>query len=211
MESLLDRNYEVNAVKLGLTGGIACGKSTVAAMLVARSAKLVDADQAAREVVLPGEPALAAIVAAFGQAVLNEDGTMNRAEVGRLVFDNRERLTALEGILHPAIRNRMWEQIRAYEAEDPKQLIIADIPLLYETGQAGLYDAVMVVYVPRSVQMERLMTRNALTHEQAEQRVGLQMDIEEKRGLADIVIDNSGTLENTEQQVDRFWLEQGLS
>ncbi|NBC67584.1 dephospho-CoA kinase [Paenibacillus sacheonensis] len=198
-------------MKLGLTGGIACGKSTVAAMLVARGAKLVDADQAAREVVLPGEPALAAIVAAFGQAVLNEDGTMNRAEVGRLVFDNRERLTALEGILHPAIRNRMWEQIRAYEAEDPKQLIIADIPLLYETGQAGLYDAVMVVYVPKRVQMERLMTRNSLTHEQAQQRVGLQMDIEEKRGLADIVIDNSGTLANTEQQVDRFWLEQGLS
>ncbi|MBM7564087.1 dephospho-CoA kinase [Paenibacillus sacheonensis] len=201
----------MNALKLGLTGGIACGKSTVAAMLVARGAKLVDADQAAREVVLPGEPALAAIVAAFGQAVLNEDGTMNRAEVGRLVFDNRERLTALEGILHPAIRNRMWEQIRAYEAEDPKQLIIADIPLLYETGQAGLYDAVMVVYVPKRVQMERLMTRNSLTHEQAQQRVGLQMDIEEKRGLADIVIDNSGTLANTEQQVDRFWLEQGLS
>ncbi|QHW33941.1 dephospho-CoA kinase [Paenibacillus rhizovicinus] len=197
-------------MKLGLTGGIACGKSTVSAMLVARGAKLVDADQAAREVVLPGEPALAAIVSAFGQAVLNEDGTMNRAEVGKLVFDNRERLTVLESILHPAIRSRMWAQIHAYEAEDPKQLIIADIPLLYETGQAELYDAVMVVYVPRNIQAQRLMARNALALEQAEQRIALQMDIEEKRSLADFVIDNSGTLEDTKQQVDRFWEEQGL-
>lgn len=197
-------------MKLGLTGGIACGKSTVAAMLVSRGAKLVDADQAAREVVLPGEPALAAIIAAFGQAVLNGDGTMNRTEVGKLVFDNRERLTVLESILHPAIRSRMWAQIHAYEAEDPKQLIIADIPLLYETGQADLYDAVMVVYVPRVVQTERLMARNGLPREQAEQRIALQMDIEEKRSLADYVIDNSGTLDETKQQVDRFWREQDL-
>ena len=197
-------------MKLGLTGGIACGKSTVSAMLVARGAKLVDADQAAREVVLPGEPALAAIAAEFGQAVLNEDGTMNRAEVGKLVFNDRDRLNVLESILHPAIRNRMWAQIRAYEAEDSAQLIIADIPLLYETGQADLYEAVMVVYAPKTVQTERLMDRNGLTREQAEQRIALQMDIEEKRSLADFVIDNSGTLDETEQQVERFWQEQGL-
>ncbi|NBD27007.1 dephospho-CoA kinase [Paenibacillus glycinis] len=197
-------------MKLGLTGGIACGKSTVSAMLVARGAKLVDADQAAREVVLPGEPALEAIAAEFGQAVLNEDGTMNRAEVGKLVFNDRDRLNVLESILHPAIRNRMWTQIRAHEAEDPAQLIIADIPLLYETGQADLYDAVMVVYAPKTVQAERLMTRNGLTREQAEQRIDLQMDIEQKRSLADVVIDNSGTLDDTKQQVERFWQEQGL-
>lgn len=197
-------------MKLGLTGGIACGKSTVSAMLAARGAKLVDADQAAREVVLPGEPALAAIVAEFGQAVLHEDGTMNRAEVGKLVFNDRERLKALEAILHPAIRGWMWARIHAYEAEDPNRLIIADIPLLYETGQAGLYDAVMVVYAPRAVQAERLMARNSLSREEAERRIGLQMDIEEKRGLADFVINNGGSLEETKRQVDRFWEEQGL-
>ncbi|MFC4809360.1 dephospho-CoA kinase [Paenibacillus sp. GCM10023250] len=197
-------------MKLGLTGGIACGKSTVSAMLVSRGAKLVDADQAAREVVLPGEPALAAIVAEFGQAVLNADGTMNRSEVGKLVFNDRERLSKLEAILHPAIRNRMWTQIRAHEAEDPKQLIIADIPLLYETGQADLYDAVMVVYAPRTAQAERLVARNGLTREEAERRIALQMDIEEKRRLADFVIDNSGTLDDTRRQVDLFWQEQGL-
>ncbi|SFS56814.1 dephospho-CoA kinase [Paenibacillus sp. BC26] len=195
---------------LGLTGGIACGKSTVSAMLVSHGAKLIDADQVAREVVLPGEPALAAIVAEFGQAVLNEDGTMNRAEVGKVVFGNREKLTKLEGILHPAIRERMWERINAYAAEDPNQLIVADIPLLYETGQASLYEAVMVVYVPREIQIERLMQRNSLTREQAEERTALQMDIEEKRRLADIVIDNSGTIAETAQQVDQFWRGQGL-
>lgn len=197
-------------MKLGLTGGIACGKSTVSAMLVDRGAKLVDADQAAREVVLPGEPALAAIVAEFGQAALHADGTMNRAEVGRLVFGNRERLAALEAILHPAIRERMWAQIRAFEAQDPEQLIIADIPLLYETGQAGLYDGVMVVYVPREIQIARLMARNGLSAEEAEKRVALQMDIEEKRSRADYVIDNSGTPDETRLQVEAFLRKQGL-
>ncbi|WP_116190518.1 dephospho-CoA kinase [Paenibacillus taihuensis] len=197
-------------MRLGLTGGIACGKSTVSAMLLARGAKLVDADQVAREVVLPGEPALAAIVSEFGQAVLNEDGTMNRAQVGKLVFNNPEQLSKLNSILHPAIRKRMWERIEAYEAEDPKQLIVADIPLLFETGQDAMYDAVMVVYVPQSVQLERLKQRNQLTEEQASQRIALQLDIEEKKRRATYVIDNRGTLAETEQQIERFWREQGL-
>jgi dephospho-CoA kinase len=198
-------------MKLGLTGGIACGKSTVSAMLAERGAKIVDADQTAREVVLPGEAALEAIVAVFGQAVLNEDGTMNRSALGSIVFSDPQRLTQLEAILHPAIRTRMWGRINAYEQEDPNQLIVADIPLLYETGQASLYDGIMVVYVPRHIQMERLMSRNSFTAEQAEQRIALQMDIEEKRQLANYVIDNSGTLEQTVLQVERFWHEQGLS
>ncbi|MBW7476661.1 dephospho-CoA kinase [Paenibacillus oenotherae] len=198
-------------MKLGLTGGIACGKSTVSAMLVQRGAKLIDADAVAREVVLPGEPALNDIAAAFGAQVLNEDGTLDRKKLGSLVFGNREQLDILESILHPAIRTRMWDKIRGCEAENPKGLIVADIPLLYETGQAGLYDAVMVVYVPQAVQMERLMARNSLTSEEAGKRIALQMDIEEKRQLADIVIDNSGSLEDTERQVDEFWRKQGLS
>ncbi|BBH18969.1 dephospho-CoA kinase [Paenibacillus baekrokdamisoli] len=197
-------------MKFGLTGGIACGKSTVSAMLVERGAKLVDADQFAREVVLPGEAALHAIVAAFGQAILNDDGTLNRSELGSLVFGNAERLKQLEDILHPAIRTRMWERMNAYEQDNPSQLIIADIPLLYETGQASLYDGIIVVYVPRAVQIQRLMTRNSMTTEQAETRIALQMDIEEKKRLADYVIDNSGTLEQTSVQVERFWREQGL-
>lgn len=197
-------------MKLGLTGGIACGKSTVAAMLVQRGAKLIDADAVAREVVLPGEPALSEIAAAFGRQVLNEDGTLDRQKLGTVVFGNREQLDRLESILHPAIRSRMWDKINVYEAEDPGQLIVADIPLLYETGQAGLYDKVMVVYVPRAVQLERLMARNSLTAEEAGKRIDLQMDIEEKKRLADIVIDNSGSIQNTERQIDEFWRKQGL-
>ncbi|MBW7456793.1 dephospho-CoA kinase, partial [Paenibacillus sepulcri] len=174
-------------------------------------AKIVDADQVAREVVLPGEPALAQITAVFGQAVLNEDGTMNRGELGKIVFGNREKLDELEGILHPAIRATMWSRMNAFELENPGGLIVADIPLLYETGQASLYRGIIVVYIPRHLQMERLMARNSMTAEQAEQRIGLQMDIEEKRKLADFVIDNSGSLENTEAQIEQFWREQGLS
>ncbi|QYR23288.1 dephospho-CoA kinase [Paenibacillus sp. sptzw28] len=197
-------------MRLGLTGGIASGKSTVSAMLAARGAKIVDADQVAREVVLPGEPALESIVSVFGQAVLNADGTMNRSELGRLVFGDRERLDKLESILHPAIRVRMWKQMDAYLEEDPDRLVVADIPLLYETGQASLYDGVMVVYIPRALQMERLMVRNALSADQAKQRIDLQMDIEEKKRLADFIIDNSGTLEDTKGQIAQFWRDQGL-
>ncbi|WP_274649738.1 dephospho-CoA kinase [Paenibacillus humicola] len=197
-------------MKLGLTGGIACGKSTVSAMLVQRGAKLVDADQVAREVALPGEPALAEIASEFGQAVLNEDGTLNRGALGSVVFGDKERLGRLESILHPAIRRRMRETIERYAEEDPKGLIVADIPLLYETGQASVYDAVLVVYINREQQIERLMARSGVTREQAEQRVALQLDIEEKKRRADFVIDNSGSLEDTERQVERFWREQRL-
>ncbi|UVI28481.1 dephospho-CoA kinase [Paenibacillus spongiae] len=199
-------------MKLGLTGGIASGKSTVSAMLVKLGAKLVDADQVAREVVLPGEPALGRIVARFGQAVLNEDGTLNRSKLGSLVFTpDKQKLKDLESILHPAIRARMQERMDAYLQEDPNLLVIADIPLLYETGQAELYDAVMVVYVPAEMQLQRLMEREGLTEEQASLRIGLQMDIEEKKRLATYVIDNSGSLEATERQVRQFWQEHDFS
>jgi len=192
-------------MKIGLTGGIACGKSTVAAMLVERGAYLVDADKAAREVVLPGEPALASVVSRFGQAVLNEDGTLNRSALGAIVFSDTAKLRDLEAILHPAIRDRMWAQMNAYEAAHPGKLIVADIPLLYETGQHKLYEGVLVVYIPRELQLKRLMEREPrLTEEQARKRINLQKDIEEKRRLADWVIDNSGSLEDTRRQADAF-------
>jgi dephospho-CoA kinase len=192
-------------MKIGLTGGIACGKSTVAAMLVRSGALLVDADQVAREVVLPGEPALDKVAARFGQAVLHADGTLNRAALGTLVFSDADKLRDLESILHPAIRGRMWDRMNRYEAEDPSRIVFADIPLLYETGQHKLYEGVLVIYVPRELQLERLMLRDpSLTREQAIRRITLQKDIEEKKRLADWVIDNSGTLEQTERQVSDF-------
>ncbi|RXZ81171.1 dephospho-CoA kinase [Paenibacillaceae bacterium] len=193
-------------MKIGLTGSIACGKSTVAAMLVQHGAVLVDADEAARDVVLPGEPALDNVVRTFGQAVLRSDGTLDRAELGKLVFADKDKLKQLEAILHPAIRERMWSQMERYEQEDSSRPIIADIPLLYETDQAALYDGVIVVYVPPEVQLQRLLARSPqMTEQEARRRIDLQMSIEEKKQRADWVIDNSGSLEETERQVDLFW------
>ncbi|CAM4320656.1 dephospho-CoA kinase [Paenibacillus tarimensis] len=198
-------------MKIGLTGGIACGKSTVAAMLKQRGAMLVDADQVAREVVLPGEPALSEVTAVFGQAVINPDGSLNRAKLGEIVFADKDKLRQLEGILHPAIRKRMWTIIDAAEQDNPGRLIAADIPLLYETGQQHLYDGILVVYIPRELQLKRLLQRNPdLAEEQARQRIDAQMDIGQKKELADWVIDNSGTLDQTEQQVNALWTEWGL-
>lgn len=191
----------MSALLLGLTGGIASGKSTVSQLLVKHGALLVDADQVARDVVEPGQPALAEIVSYFGQAVLNENGTLNRAALGEIVFSNKEKLHKLESITHPAIRARMKETFERYKKEQPEAIIIADIPLLYETNQAHLYEGVIVVYVPYEVQINRLMNRNGLTEEAAISRMKLQMDLEEKARLADYIIDNSGTLDETEEQI----------
>jgi len=186
---------------IGLTGGIACGKSTVSAMLVKHDALLVDADQVARDVVEPGEPALLQIAKIFGTNVLNSDGSLNRKQLGAIVFSDSDKLKQLEQITHPAIRARMLQTIEMYKQQQPNALIVADIPLLYETNQSHLYEGVLVVYIPHELQVERLMNRNGLTQEEAEARIALQMDIEEKKKRADWVIDNSSTLENTEQQV----------
>ncbi|HTG71496.1 MAG TPA: dephospho-CoA kinase [Candidatus Udaeobacter sp.] len=197
-------------MKIGLTGGIASGKSTIAKMLIERGALLVDADQVAREVVLPGEPALEAIASTFGQAVLEEDGSLNRKALGEIVFRDKASLAKLEAITHPAIRSRMQQRIHTYTKQFPERLIVADVPLLYETGQQNLYDGIMVVYVPAEIQKTRLMERNHLSEEEASRRIALQMDIEQKKKNADWVIDNSGTLAETERQLDDFWKSQCL-
>jgi dephospho-CoA kinase len=198
----------VKTLIIGLTGGIACGKSTVSAMLAERGAFVVDADRIAREVVMPGEPALAEIAAVFGQAVIRDDGTLDRRKLGEIVFADPEKRKRLEAITHPAIRERMWARIRRVKADEPGRIVVADIPLLYETGQQGLYDGVLVVYAPREVQIRRLMARNPeLTEAQALERINAQMDIERKKELADWVIDNGGSLESTGRQVEALWRE----
>ncbi|WP_341278705.1 dephospho-CoA kinase [Paenibacillus sp. FSL H8-0537] len=192
-------------MRIGLTGGIATGKSTVAHLLVELGALLVDADQVAREVVLPGEPALAAVASAFGQAVLHKDGTLDRAALGQIVFNNKAKLGQLEAILHPAIRATMQQRMADYERQHQDTLVVADIPLLYETEQEHLYEGVLVVYVPEHIQLERLMARNNVDEQEARRRIGLQMDMEEKKRRATWVIDNSGTPAQTRQQVQEFW------
>jgi len=195
---------------IGLTGGIASGKSTIAQMLVERGALLVDADAVAREVVQPGEPALEAIASSFGQAVLNENGTLNRAALGDIVFKDKELLHKLEAITHPAIRETMQRRIKKYAESHPKKLVVADIPLLYETKQEHLYEGIMVVYVPVHIQCERLMERSGMTKDEAMRRIANQMDIEEKRKRADWVVDNSGSKQQSERQIEQFWQSQGL-
>mgnify|MGYP001026483453 CR=1 FL=1 len=190
---------------IALTGGIASGKSTVSAMLAELGAAVVDADRVAREVVLPGTPGLRSVAEAFGQAVLNEDGTLNRKKLGDLVFADEAKRKRLEAILHPEIRRVMEARIADLERENPRRLVVADIPLLYETGLDARYPEVMLVYVPPAIQLERLMKRDGLSPEKARERLNAQLPIDEKKARADWVIDNSGSLEDTRRQVLEFW------
>lgn len=192
-------------MNMGLTGGIATGKSTVANMLIARGAVLIDADQIAREVVLPGSPHLAQIASEFGQAVLQEDGSLHRKKLGEIVFNDADARKRLEAITHPPIRALMLERMKRAEEEDPSRLVVVDIPLLFESGLQHYFSEVMLVYVPESIQVLRLMKRDGLDESAALARLQSQMSIEEKRALAHIIIDNSGTLAETEAQIEQFW------
>lgn len=196
---------------IGLTGGIATGKSTVSAMLVSRGALLVDADIIAREVMLPGHPVLAAVQERFGPEVMNDDGTLNRKALGRIVFGDQAELQALNNITHPAIRQEVKQRMMTFELQQPDKLVVVDIPLLYESKLDNLFQEIMVVYVPRTLQLQRLMERDGLAALEAEQRLASQMDIEEKKRKADIVIDNSKDLQYTEQQLEQWLRHKRLS
>ncbi|WP_422657804.1 dephospho-CoA kinase [Paenibacillus sp. EC2-1] len=192
-------------MNIGLTGGIATGKSTVSSMLIRKGALLVDADLIAREVMLPGHPVLAAVAGHFGQDVIQEDGQLNRKKLGEIIFNDPNERLVLNGITHPAIRQEIRRQMAEYESAYPERLVVVDIPLLYESELQVLFEKVIVVYVPRDKQLERLMERDGITEERALARLNSQMDIEQKKRLADEVIDNSGTLGETHEQVDKLW------
>ena len=196
---------------IGLTGGIATGKSTVSKMFVERGAILIDADQIAREVVLPGSETLKRVAERFGQAVLLDNGELNRKKLGEIIFNDPKARKDLEAIMHPAIRQRMRQKKEQAERENPDKLVVLDVPLIYESNIQDQFDEVVLVYVPEPLQLKRLMARDGLTEEEARKRLRAQISIEEKKRLADYVIDNSGTLENTRRQVDAFWRLKGLS
>lgn len=191
-------------MNIGLTGGIACGKSTVSQMFVDRGAVLVDADRVARDVVSPGRPALAAIREAFGDAVFLEDGTLHRKKLGERIFGDESAKRTLESIVHPVIRQELYDRIEYWDKHGAGKLVVFDIPLFFESGYQQVLPEHLVVYVPRHVQLQRLMERDGLSEEAAEARLRAQMDIEEKKRLAESVIDNSGTLAETERQVDEY-------
>jgi dephospho-CoA kinase len=188
---------------IGLTGGIASGKSTVAAMLRELGATVIDADEASRAVVEPGTPGLKAVVEAFGPDVLDGE-RLDRWKLGSIIFADEAARRRLEAITHPLIRAWMAERQREAE-ERGEERVVLDIPLLYENGLDRGLEAVIVVYAPTEVEMERLMARNRLDRKEAARRLGTQMPIEEKKARATYVIDNSGTREQTLEQVRRVW------
>lgn len=189
---------------IGLTGGIATGKSTVARLLAEHGARIIDADQLSREVVAPGSPLLAKVAELFGPEVISADGTLDRQGVRRLVFSDPARRRALEALLHPAIaalaRIRLEE---ARQAGAPVAVYMA--PLLIEAGATDRVDEIWVVTVRPEVQLARLMARDHCTLEQARQIVEAQMPLAEKERFGLVVIENSGSLEETARQVDTAW------
>ena len=190
---------------IGLTGGIGTGKSTVSRYLKTKGYKIIDADQIAREVVEPGQPALAALVSEFGQEILLEDGSLNRRELARLAFASPEGKAALDRITHGAIFARI-DELQAQYAEElaatADAVIFLDVPLLFETGFDRKADLVWVVDVPDEVRVQRVVLRDGLTEEEIWARIKNQMSREEKLDRADVVLDNSGTQEELFAQVD---------
>jgi len=185
-------------VRVGLTGGIASGKSTVSRMLAEHGAVIIDSDLIAREVVAPGTDGLAEVVAAFGPEVLTEDGALDRPRVGAIVFADPEKRKALEAIIHPRVFLRA---IEIDEAAGDQAVIVNDIPLLAETNQSDRFDAVVVVDVPPALQVERMVRDRGMSVEEAESRIAAQATREQRLAIATYVIENTGTLKDLEQRV----------
>ena len=191
---------------IGLTGSIASGKSTVSRILSQCGAPIVDADIIARAVAERGEVGWQKIVETFGEGVLQENGELDRGKVGEMIFRDASKRAELDRIMHPIILERMEAEVDMYEAKG-EQIVILDVPLLLELGWQDKVSAVWLVAVSPDTQKRRLMARNSLTEEQAAVRIASQMSIEEKRRYADVIINNDGTLEETEETVRARWHE----
>jgi dephospho-CoA kinase len=189
---------------IGLTGGIASGKSVVARILERLGGVIIDADQLAREVVAPGEPAYLAIVAEFGEMVLNSDRTLNRRALGKIVFADPAARRRLERITHPAIAHLADKKLAALR-EAGTSVVIYMAPLLIEAGVTSRVDEIWVVYADQETQVVRLMQRDGISRAEALQRLAAQMPMAEKRTYGKVVIDSRGTPEETERQVREIW------
>ncbi|GAA5191975.1 hypothetical protein GCM10023322_50550 [Rugosimonospora acidiphila] len=189
-------------VKVGLTGGIGAGKSEVARRLAELGARVIDADQLAREVVAPGTDGLAEVVSVFGPEVLGPDGALDRPALGRRVFGDDEARRRLESIIHPRVRARTAELV----AEAPSgSIVVNDVPLLVETGQGKGFDLVVVVQADESTRLRRLMDVRGMSESEARARIAAQATDEQRRAVADVVLTNDGTLEELRTQVDAMW------
>jgi dephospho-CoA kinase len=189
-------------VRVGLTGGIASGKSTVSAILAELGAVVIDADLIAREVVARGTPGLDAVVAEFGPSLLTAEGELDRPAMGRLVFGDEGARQRLEAIVHPLVIERM---AALEQAAGPDDVVVHDIPLLAEGGRADTFDAVVVVDAPRELQLARMLSERGWTREDAEARIAAQATREQRRAVATHVIDNSGSLEQLRSRVEAVY------
>ncbi len=189
-------------VKVGLTGGIGAGKSEVSRLLASYGAVVVDADKIAREVVEPGTPGLAAVVEEFGENVLTPDGALDRPKLGGIVFNDPEKLKALNAIVHPLVGARSAE---LEASAGPDAVVVHDVPLLTENGLAPLYDTVVVVDAAPQTQLDRLVRLRGMAEDEAKSRMAAQATREQRLAIADLVIDNDGPLEALEPQVRAVW------
>ena len=191
----------------GLTGGIASGKSTVARMFQEKGACLIDLDEIAHFVEEPDRPGWKAIVEYFGHGVLNDDGTINREKLGAIVFCDKEKLAKLNMMVHPAVFEEWERRVAGVRKTSPHTILISDIPLLIEVGMQQWLDAVILVYVSPDDQIQRLMSRNGCSRNEALDRLNSQMPIDEKIPHADFLIDNRGSIENSRSAVHALWAE----
>ncbi|MEI6609571.1 MAG: dephospho-CoA kinase [Deltaproteobacteria bacterium] len=192
-------------LNVGLTGGIACGKSTVANIFVALGAYLIDFDKLAHEAQETGKPAWKEIVNYFGDGILNHDDTINRNRLAQIVFMDKRKLEALNNIVHPLVFNLWQERLDKIKIKEEHAIVLADIPLLFEGKMQNLFDLTILVAISPEEQICRLMARNDLSRDDAQIRLKNQMPIADKIGLADIVIDNSGDFEQAEKKVAEIW------
>lgn len=192
---------------IGLTGGIASGKSVVARRLASHGAVHIDADRLAREVVEPGEPALVAIEREFGGEVIGEDGRLDRTALAAVIFTDPERRSLLNAITHPAVKRRAYELMVAAELADPTAVIVYDVPLLVEARvhSEHAFDLIVVVYASTQTRMHRLIELRGLSREEAMHRLNSQVSDTERLAIADVVIDTNGSMEETMRQADEVW------
>jgi dephospho-CoA kinase len=191
-------------LRVGLTGGIGAGKSEVSRRLAAQGAIVIDADLTAREVVAPGTDGLAEVAAAFGPGILAADGSLDRAKLGDLVFADQDQLARLNAIVHPLVGKRMRE---LEDSAGPAAIVVHDVPLIAENNLADGYDLVVVVDVPPRIQADRLVRLRGMSRDQARARIAAQAGRERRLAIADMVVDNSGSLAELDRQVGDLWAE----
>lgn len=194
-------------LRVGLTGSIGVGKSFVSGVFAELGCQVLDADHTAREVVAPGTAGLRAVAAAFGPEIVREDGTLNREQLGALVFGNDDKRILLNSILHPYIIARQDELLREWSAQNPNGIAIVDAALMIESGGYQRFDKLIVVHCDPAVQLQRVMTRNSLSRARAEQRIRAQLPQEQKKKLADYLIDTTGGFEATRQRAGEVYEE----